>query len=388
MSRTARPTKLPQLEPLNRGSRVVYDADYFRDSEDKSPEYLEPLGGGYGTFKLNSHSKSSTELPKKFFPRSSPQNALFRLNLDTARTDGKSRSSLEAGLAERPRTTRRQALNTSMSCPHLNKAVETVRSVRLPNIAVPCTQLVRSLVKNTRPPGSALAKGKEPHFEIVTPAAFNLTFEGIAENDEESEHGDEGDVGDGGDDSSDGGSVLLIERGPSPSLESRSRSGSPNPSPTSPGPVEDHDDDASSLFITQTPLPNPHPRVVSTSSKTLTQNESTTTTLTQVVEVPVVRNPPPRSASLPTQRMTKATPVPLQISTTPVTPTYPASAPPTSVSRSVKPPLSPPTAQKTQRKPRPLPTPPAYQQPRARSQTAPLPVRPNVDRDLPPIPAS
>ncbi|KAJ8082240.1 hypothetical protein PM082_008087 [Marasmius tenuissimus] len=394
MRNMERHTQLPQLTPLGRGSRVVYDADTIPNSEDASPECLEPLSGGYGNPQLKPQSSDTTELQTPF-PHTSPHNTPFRLNLDGARRRTKSKS--HPATSGNTPTTRSQALKASPSCPHLAKSVEAVRSTRLPNISVPCTRLVRNLVKNTKSPGSASAKGREPYFEIVTPATFNLTFEGVVGKEDE-----QGDLGDG---SSDGGSVLLIEREVS-SSPLRSNAEFPDSPPVPSGPSHtDGYHDATSVGQVEAPLPNPHSRPAS--PEPLSREESSSSSPVHSVEEPVrtppprsapllsqppprsaslLSQPPPRSASLPSQRTTKSDPTPLDAKPTSA---HPASAPPTTTTIP-KAPLSSPSLDTTvqRKKPRPLPTPPTRQQAPTRSYTIPLPTRPNVERDLPPIPVS
>ncbi|KAK1236250.1 hypothetical protein PQX77_000512 [Marasmius sp. AFHP31] len=390
-----RPTKLPQLTPLSRGSRVVYDASTISDSEDASPEILESSSGGYGNSQLKPQSSDTTEL-RTPFPHTSPHNTPFRLNFDGARRRTKSKSHPATSGNTPP--TRSQALKASPSCPHLAKSVEAVRSTRLPNISVPCTRLVRNIVKNTKSPGSASAKGREPYFEIVTPATFNLTFEGVIGKEDE-----QGDLGDG---SSDGGSVLLIEREVTSSpLGSNTEFPDSPPVPSGPSRTDGYHD-ATSVDQVEAPLPNPHSRPASPGP--LSCGESSSSSPIYSVEEPAIRTPPPRSApllaqppprsasllsqppprsaSLPSQRTTKCDPAPLDATPTPV---HPASAPPTTTA-TPKAPLSSPSLDTTvqRKKPRPLPTPPTRQQAPTRSHTIPLTTRPNVERDLPPIPVS
>ncbi|KAG7095615.1 hypothetical protein E1B28_006340 [Marasmius oreades] len=162
------PVKFPKrLTPLKYGSaRVIYDADVQHEGIFESKRRAN-------TVELRESTLCGT-LPgtiqpflitATLFPRKPG-----RLNLDAAKTDRKWRPNTDRLQARRGRTA---------------NLAEAVGSVRIPNISVPCFQVVRSFVKSARTPGSAgSAKGKEPYFEILTPAAFDLTFEKTVESDD------------------------------------------------------------------------------------------------------------------------------------------------------------------------------------------------------------
>ncbi|KAK7062842.1 hypothetical protein VNI00_000338 [Paramarasmius palmivorus] len=144
------------FQPLRGSGRVIYEAE----DTNITPVY-EPASG-YGTFK--SFSKSVAELDQ-----GKPRQSTFRVDFETA--DSKRKPSIFQ-LQSPPRTRKR-----TMSCDNFSKAI------RCPRITIPCTQVVRNIVKSRSPSSSA----SEPHFEIVTPVTCNVDVEIVVDRDDDTE---------------------------------------------------------------------------------------------------------------------------------------------------------------------------------------------------------
>ncbi|KAF9269473.1 hypothetical protein L218DRAFT_270133 [Marasmius fiardii PR-910] len=326
-------------------------------------ETFDPLEDVQFTFKTKARTKAkelrestSAFLSKNFrrfvtaaplYPQKTSHSALSRLNLDTAKTKGKGHSNST--------THRVQTRSRTLSCEHLNKTVETVRSVRIPNISVPCAQVVRNIMKSARTPGSSgSAKGKEPYFEIVTPAAFDLTFEKVKREGSDDEDSDAASCH----------ASLVIE-------EECALVESPNPSPAPPG-----FEFEPQPLTPEERLPNPHSAATSPISPTkrslryplLKGASASTPTLAREVE----------NESVPSTILDRLKRTPL-----PQPPAKPAQSLPVS--------MNPPMEKVT----RPLPTPPlapkSHESSRKPKPKA-LPLQPasaiDVNRKLPPLPSS